>query len=84
MSQIPPPQNALRLVGAVPLHDNYKTIAITPTDISILLQALEAVFDALVKNKPHTPTLEHIRDLHNFLNRTLHYDYSHVGSSKKT
>ena len=70
MNSITPLNKTLRQVGAVPLHDNYKTIAITPADIQILLRALETVFDAL-KTTPDTRTLEHIRDLHDFLQRTL-------------
>jgi hypothetical protein len=71
MTTTAPLQKYQRPVNSVPLQDDYRTIAIVPADIEIILRALEAVFDALAKTDTQAPTLEHIRDLHDFLKRTL-------------
>lgn len=58
-------------MGSVPLEGPYKTIAVPPDDIALLLQALEYLFDSEAAGKRNTQKLEHVRDVHDFLRRTL-------------
>jgi hypothetical protein len=44
---------------------------VPPDDIALLLQALEYLFDSEAAGKRNTQKLEHVRDVHDFLRRTL-------------
>ena len=60
-----------RSVGCVPPTGPYKTVAVPPSDIAIILESLESLFDQVVAAGDKHNQLDRIRDVHDFFKRTF-------------